>query len=764
MPSHPFSVTFHKTPARKSLRPNSSQKHFTAACAPKPQPFFWLVVLAALMLYAAPAAAADRQRAELRNAVYRNAKAPVEQRVADLLSRMTLSEKIWQLTQGLLGNNDNPNNVGAEASGVEPQIGSVIYSNETPALRNAFQRRAVDSTRLGIPVLFGYDVIHGYRTLHPVPLAVSATFNPALASRAAHMAAVEGQAGGVDWTFSPMLDIARDARWGRITEGYGEDPFLASCFARAAVEGYQGSDLASTQGRMAACLKHYVGYGASEAGIDYAAAEISRQTLWDTYLPPFEEGIKAGAATVMAGFHDISGTPATANRYTLTEILKEQWGHEGFVVSDWTGVVQLKNQLAARDDANAAELALNAGVEMDMLDDIYLNNLERLVSEGRVDTLTINNAVRRILTVKFRLGLFEHPYTPEGTAGAPPTPEALALAEELAAESFVLLKNSNGLLPLKKNIRVAVMGPMARNREHLLGSWRAHGRYSEAEPLADGLRRELGSGVECLDACPFDGTDTTAFAAAAELARRSDVLVLCMGEKNRWSGENSAVANLELPAVQQAFVRAMKRTGRPVVLVLSSGRPMALGTLEPFYDALLEIWKPGLCGAGALAAVMSGRTNPSGRLSVTFPYSTSQVPIYYNRRRSARPTLGLYLDQTSRPLYPFGAGLSYTQFTYSKPRVTGRRVEVDVTNSGTLEGKETVMFFITAPAGLPTRPERELRHFEKRLIGPGKTETFVFDIDPAKDLSFPDHTGRKQVRPGRYLISVGGQQAAVDID
>lgn len=683
----------------------------------------------------------------------------IEKRIDALISRMTLQEKVLQLSQGVLGSNDNPNNIGHAADDCPPEIGSVIYTDVTPALRNELQRRAL-KTRLGIPVLFGYDIIHGFRTIQPIPLAMAASFDTVLVRRFAHMAAVEGQASGVDWTFAPMVDIARDGRWGRVMEGYGEDPHTASMFARAAVHGFQSDDPTSREGRMAACLKHFVGYGASEAGIDYAAAEVSRQTLWDTYLPPFHAGVEAGAMTLMSAFCDLSGTPATASHYTLTDILKKQWGHEGFVVSDWSGVVQLRQQRAAESNKDAVQLAFNAGVEMEMVDGLYKKHLPTLIDEGKVSLKDIDEAVRRVLRIKMRLGLFDHPLTDEKAyQKSIMTPSILEELRNYTADTYVLLKNQASLLPLEGTGRIALLGPLVSDADALLGNWRAHGRASDAETLASGMEKEFGTRVVgTLEGCPYDGTDTTAFSAARELAMKADVLVLCMGEKSRWSGENASVASLELPQVQEQFIRAMQRTGRPIVLVLSSGRPMALANVEPLCSAIVEIWKPGIAGGTPLARLLSGKINPSARLPITFPRTTAQVPVYYNRRRSSRPTLGHYRDQSIQPLFPFGSGLSYTTFRYSNLRQSGNLLQVDVTNTGARDGSEVALWYITAPAGLPTRPNRELRHFEKRAIPAGQTVTFSFNIQPETDLAYPDADGKPTARKGTYRIEVGGEK------
>lgn len=525
---------------------------------------------------------------------YKDAGRPVEERVSDLLSRMTLEEKVMQLNQYTLGRNDNANNVADPVDKIPAEIGSLIYFDTSPGLRNRLQKKAIEQSRLGIPVLFGYDVIHGFRTTYPISLAQACSWNPALVKQAAEVAAQEARMSGVEWTFSPMIDVARDGRWGRVSEGYGEDPYANAVYGVAAVEGYQGDNLADSR-RVAACLKHFVGYGASEAGRDYVYTEISRQTLWDTYMPPYQAGIEAGAATVMSCFNDISGTPGTANPYILTEVLKERWAHDGFVVSDWAAIEQLRSQGVAADRKEAAEKAFNAGVEMDMMNRCYDAHLAALVREGKVSQEKLDEAVRRVLRLKFRLGLFERPYTPESEeTDRFLLPASLAVAERLAEESMVLLKNENNTLPLKAARRIAVIGPMAQNRLHLLGAWSAHGREEDAVSLFAGLENEYRGRAELLYArgCDFDGEDRSGFRKAVAAAAAADVVVLCLGEKKQWSGENASRSTIALPEIQEQLAAELAQTGKPLVLVLSSGRPLELCRLEPLCGAMVQMWQP----------------------------------------------------------------------------------------------------------------------------------------------------------------------------
>ena len=704
--------------------------------------------------------------------LYKDPRVPVEIRVEDLLGRMTLEEKILQLNQYTLGRNNNINNIGEEVKEIPAEIGSLIYFDTDPALRNAMQRRAMEESRLGIPVIFGYDAIHGFKTIYPISLAQACSWNPALVRKACAVSAQEARMSGVDWTFSPMIDIARDPRWGRVSEGYGEDPYTNAIFCAASVRGYQGKKLSDSTS-VAACLKHYVGYGASEAGRDYVYTEVSPQTLWDTYLPPYEAGVKAGAATLMSSFNDISGVPGSANYYTMTEILKNRWGHDGFIVSDWGAIEQLHNQGLASDKREAAWRALNAGLEMDMMSHAYDRHLADLVAEGKVSQQTIDEAVRRVLRVKFRLGLFENPYTPEVTDRFL-RPESLSTAGRLAAESMVLLKNDSTLtLPLNGVKKIAVIGPLARNNWDLLGAWCGHGDPETVTSLYDGIVGEFGDKAEIryAEGCHRDGNDRSGFSQAADTAAWADVVVICLGENIRWSGENASRSSIALPNIQEELVAEVAKCGKPIVLVLCNGRPLELNRLEPMANAIIEAWQPGVRGGEALAGILSGRINPSGKLAITFPYSTGQIPIYYNRRKSGRHHQGFYQDITSEPLYPFGHGLSYTTYSYGDltASITDFRkgdkikVSVPVTNTGSVSGEETVLWFISDPYCSITRPEKELKYFEKKTIAPGQTETYTFTIDPMRDLSFVDSDGNRFLEPGEYTVSVNGKSIRLNL-
>lgn len=705
--------------------------------------------------------------------LYKDAKAPIEKRIDDLISRMTLEEKILQLNQYTLGRNNNVNNVGEEVKKVPSEIGSLIYFDINPELRNSMQKKAMEESRLGIPIIFGYDAIHGFRTIYPISLGQVCSWNPGLVEQACAVSAQEARMSGVDWTFSPMIDVARDPRWGRVAEGYGEDPYTNGVFAAASVRGYQGDDM-SAENRMAACLKHYVGYGASEAGRDYVYTEISAQTLWDTYLLPYEMGVKAGAATLMSSFNDISGVPGSANPYIMTEILKKRWKHDGFIVSDWGAVEQLKNQGLAATKKDAARYAFNAGLEMDMMSHAYDRHLKELVEEGKVTMAQVDESVRRVLRVKFRLGLFERPYTPvTNEKDRFFRPQSMAVAAQLAAESMVLLKNDNQILPLTNKKKIAVVGPMAKNGWDLLGSWCGHGKDTDVEMLYDGLTAEFGGDAELRYAmgCKPQGNDRSGFAGALDVARWSDVVIVCLGEMLTWSGENASRSTIALPQIQEELVKELKEAGKPIILVLSNGRPLELNRMEPLCDAILEIWQPGINGARSMAGILSGRINPSGKLAMTFPYSTGQIPIYYNRRKSGRGHQGFYKDITSDPLYPFGHGLSYTEFKYGTVTPSATKVkrgdklsaEVTVTNTGARDGAETVHWFISDPYCSITRPVKELKHFEKQFIKAGETKTFRFDIDLERDFGFVNEDGKRFLEAGEYHILVQGQTVKIEL-
>ena len=703
---------------------------------------------------------------------YRHATVPIEQRVADLLGRMTLEEKIDQLHQGNVGD-ANPNNLGARAAEFRPTFGSYIIGGPSPLeVRNAIQRQAITGSRLGIPVLFGADVIHGWRLILPIPLALACSWDPALIERGAALAAREAHAQGVDWTFAPMVDHCVDPRWGRIAETFGESPYASGIFAAASVRGYQGPKLGENDS-IAACLKHFVGYGASEGGRDYSPTEIPAQMLWEKHLPAFEAGVRAGACTVMSAFNDLNGIPTSANRHTLTGILRERWSFNGLVVSDWNAVLQLIHQGFAADETEATEKAINAGVDLDMADGLYSKHLARLVAAHRVSMATLDGAVGRVLRVKFELGLFEHPFTPAPKrAEYPPEAADVSLAEELAANSIVVLKNED-VLPLAVQ-RIALLGPIGEHRAALLGSWAQQGRPDETPTISEALRARLPSSttMRVQRGCGIDDDEPPRFETAIAAARESDVVLLCLGEEPWMSGENASRSTLRLSSQQEAFAHAVAATGKPIVLVLVSGRPLEIHAIEPKMRGIVAAWQGGSHAAGALADILLGRRNPSGRLAVTWPRTTGQIPLNHDLRPRARlGDEGAYKDIATTPLYAFGHGLSYTSFKYGEIVLNRAEVEIagtihaeiTITNTGPRDGAETVFWFIRDPAASITRPVKELKHFEKAFIPAGATHVFRFTIEPSRDLSFPDSEGRRILETGEIRLFAGPASARFDV-
>ena len=725
---------------------------------------YLLFIVAAGMMFAACGNNSDKQPK------YKDASASIEDRVNDLMSRMTFEEKCMQISQYFTGTNDNSNNIGEAVAKVPAEVGSMIYFDKEIGLRNSVQKKAVEESRLGIPILFGYDVIHGFVTIYPIGLAQACSWDPSLTERAASMAAREARAGGIDWTFSPMIDVAHDPRWGRISEGFGEDPYTTARFAVAAVNGFQGDDL-TDRNHVAACVKHFVGYGASEGGRDYVYTEIAPSTLWNMYIPPYEAAVKAGAASLMTSFNDINGTPATANNYLLRDVLKGRWGFKGLVVSDWADIDQMIGQGYAVDLKEATELAINAGTDLDMMSHAYDTHLKELVDEGKVSMKTIDDAVRRVLTLKFRLGLFENPYTPEMADSAKYLlADAKDAAQRLAEESIVLLKNEGNVLPLTagKAKRIALIGPLADNRDDLMGNWHAHGSGDDVATIYEVMKKEMTDAeVRYAQGCDIEGNTTDGYQSARSLAAWADVAVVCLGEKLSWSGENASMASISLKEGQVRLLAEVKKTAKKVVVVLSNGRPLELPRVEKNADAMVEMWQLGTMGAYALTNILTGKVVPSGKLSVTFPYSVGQIPIYYNARRASRPDdQGRYKDVQEAPLYPFGYGLSYTTFEYGELKVSktefGRgdklTATIDVKNTGEYDAKETVHFFIADPACRTlTRPVKELKYFDKKMIKKGETQTFTFEIDPERDFGHYDHDGHWFLEPGEYDVIVGNQ-------
>ena len=633
--------------------------------------------------------------------------------------------------------------------------------------RNAFQRLAVEETRLGIPIIWGFDVIHGWRTAFPIPLAQACSWNPDIVEAGCRVAARESYAEGVDWTFSPMLDVPHDPRWGRVMEGYGEDPLAAGIFGAAAVRGYQGED-PSQPGTVAACLKHFVGYAASEAGHDYAYTDISSRTLHETYLPPFQAAVEAGAMTLMSSFNDITGTPAVANHYTLTEVLRDRWHFRGFVVSDWDGVVQLAHQGYTTNPAEMCRAALSAGNDMEMNSSAY-RNIPALIKSGRLKIEVVDEAVRRVLRIKFAKGLFEHPYHEEVD---PETvslqPEALELSRAAARASMVLLKNEKNTLPLNPDTlrSIALIGPVATDREASAGAWPAIIDPKTIPTLQEVLPSFFPkSEIHYAPGCDYTSDSTEHFAEAVAAAEKSDLVIVAIGEGAGRTGENRSYTNIALPGKQLELLRKIAAVGRPVVLLVSSGRPILYPELEPLANAILHIWE---CGHGAAAGccdILTGAYNPSGRLAITFPRSVGQIPIYYNHHPRARDEKaewgGRYFDLDDSPMYPFGYGLSYTSYEYSDLEISVEDLTAQVTlrNTGKRAGRETVFWYLSDPEAKLTQPIRRLIAFEQVDLAPGEERRLTLQLDRMHDLSYIDPTGKKVFEPGRFILSVGGEKA-----
>ncbi len=696
---------------------------------------------------------------------YKNSALPAAERIEDLLSRMTLEEKAGQLNQWY---NLGPEHYEQVRNG---EIGSGLLANSSTAGNdrqervfaktiNEIQTIAVTQSRLGVPLIFGRDVIHGYRTVAPIPLGMAATWAPELIEAANTIAAREARADGIHWGFSPMLDIARDPRWGRVAEGFGEDPFLAGTLAAAAVRGFQGNDQNSIPGdRIAACAKHFVGYSAAEGGRDYNTTEITSQTLHNIYLPPFKAAIQAGCATVMSAFHDIGCIPLSAHHYLLSDVLKDQWGFAGLLVSDWGAVGELINHGVAADRAHAAELACNAGVDMDMCSMVYVQNLPGLVREGKVSEARLNDAVRRVLHLKFSLGLFENPYAdPDASQAVHLAPVSLAFMREVAASSMVLLKN-NGVLPLgSDNITLCLSGPLADERQALLGCWTPDGQAEEVTTLKEALAHRLGPDAR-LHYCELADD-------AVKLARASDVMVLAIGESAGRTGEDNCTTTIDLPPGQEALVEAARRMEIPIVAVVFGGRALNLTRVTDWADAVLFAWHPGITGGLGVADILFGDVNPTGRLPVTFPRSTGQIPLYYNHPPTGRPMNAgsrrhsRYVDSLDSPRFPFGFGLSYTTFKYcnlraaSAPQTAGITVSVEVANTGSRAGTTVAQCYVRDCVAAVARPVRELKGFERVSLEAGEKKTIVFRLGP-KELSYLDDKGNAVLEPGRFQGWVG---------
>jgi beta-glucosidase len=700
------------------------------------------------------------RKAKRRKPIYLDPRQPIDRRAGDLLRRMTIEEKIGQMCQ---------------YSGFSEEYESMLREGKVGSFLNVIgaenangvQRIALEHSRLGIPLIFGLDVIHGYSTIFPIPLALASSWDPEMVRKVASVAASEARCEGIHWTFAPMVDIARDPRWGRIAEGAGEDPHLGAAIARAAVLGYQGEDL-SDANAVVACPKHYVAYGGAEGGRDYNTVDISERSLREVYLPPFKAAVvEAGAGTVMSAFNDLSGIPASANRHTLTDILRGEWGFEGFVVSDWNSVGELINHGIAGDPAGAAMEAVTAGVDMDMCADVYRRGLLRFAKGRGFPKKAIDEAVRRILRIKFKLGLFERPYVdPELAGKVIKSRENIEVALEAARRSLVLLRNEHGLLPLSKDIgSMAVIGPLADDRASPLGSWSCQGDPEDVVTVLEGIKAKVSPRAKVLYAkgCDIDGNSTEGFDAAVRAVRESEVAVIVVGEKGEMSGEAASRAYLNLPGVQGELIKAICETGLPVIEVLMNGRPLAISWSAEHVPAILEAWFLGIQAGNAIADALFGDYNPGGKLPVTFPRTVGQVPIYYNCKKTGRPPsaekwTSKYLDAPFTPLFPFGHGLSYTRFGYSDLRIEQHGMNIAITfqveNMGDREGDEVVQLYLRDAVSSVTRPVKELKGFRRITLKPGEKELIAFTLT-SEHLSFLDRDLKRVVEPGIFEVMIG---------
>lgn len=715
--------------------------------------------------------------------------------VSDLMSRMTLEEEIGQLN--LLSTGFDVTGPVASRNvekSVQKGLAGGVFNLYTPARVRQLQELAIGKSRMRIPLLFGYDVIHGHKTIFPIPLSLSCTWDAELIEKTARVAATEASADGINWTFSPMVDIARDPRWGRIAEGAGEDPYLGAIIARAMVRGYQGTDLAKSNSLMA-CVKHFALYGAAEAGRDYNPADMSRLTMYQYYLPPYKAAVDAGVGTVMASFNEVDGVPATGNHWLLTDLLRKQWGFKGFVVSDYTAVNEMTMHGMGTPEQDAA-LALRAGLDMDMVSEAYLTYLKKLVKDKTVREEMVRAACRRILDAKFKLGLFSDPFrgcTQERAEREILTPNNRKIARDAAEHSFVLLKNQDETLPLKRAGVIAVIGPLADSRRDLLGSWSAAGDWKlGVTNIVDALKGAAGAGATIMrarganliddpqlletlnssgaDIIPDKRSPQELIDEAVAIAEKADVVVATLGESFAMSGEAASRSEIGLPGGQETLLKALVKTGKPVVLVLLNGRPLTLTWEEEHCSAILETWFGGTEMGGAVADVLFGDYNPSGRLTATFPRNVGQIPLYYNHKNTGRPYGGnprvkyvsRYLDVPNTPLFPFGYGLSYTSFSYSAVKLSKRSAQgdeavlasVEVKNTGKRAGEETVQLYITEPVASVTRSVEDLRGFQKIFLQPGERREVSFRITPA-DLKFYNSELVCDWEPGDFVIHIG---------
>ncbi|HVU36224.1 MAG TPA: beta-glucosidase BglX [Opitutaceae bacterium] len=707
--------------------------------------------------------------------------ASIDARVHDLLSRMTLEEKVGQLVQ-VSSRKDMTGP--ASSSSIDPELKSggvgsmlnIIGAEET----RKWQQEAVESSRLHIPLLFGLDVIHGFRTIFPIPLGSAASWDLARIEHAERIAATEASAAGIHWTFAPMVDIARDPRWGRMSEGAGEDPYLGSAIARARVHGFQGDDLSATD-TILACAKHFAAYGAAQAGRDYYTTDVSERTLREVYLPPFHAAEQAGVATFMAAFNDLDGTPSSANSFLMTEVLRHEWGFKGFVVSDWSSIAELQKHGIAANLRDAGAKAFLAGLDMDMESNAYGPYLAGLVKSGVVPMSRLDEAVSAVLRAKFELGLFDDPYRYSDVAREKATllkPEFLAAAQDLARRSCVLLKNDHGLLPLATGTQtVGLIGPLADAPLDQLGAWHCVGQPRDSVTLRAALQTLYpGSRLRYAEGCKTWGSDTSGFAEARQVAKESDVVIMALGEQQDQSGEASSRAVLDLSGPQADLLKEVHAAGKPIILVLMAGRPLTIEPIEPLVDAIVMAWHPGTMAGPGIADVLTGKYDPAGHLPVTWPRSVGQIPIFYAHKNSGRPEpikiddryYSHYLDMPNSPLYPFGYGLSYTTFDFDHLRLSSPSlgmtgapltITVRVRNTGQRTGEDVVQLYVHDLVGSVTRPVRELKGFTKIELKPGEARDVSFQLTPA-DLSFWRANMTFGPEPGNFDVFVGDSSTA----
>lgn len=700
----------------------------------------------------------------------------VDPRVDSLLRIMTLDEKIGQMVLftsdwDVTGPTIREGYLDDIRSG---RCGNIFNAYTVDYIRE-LQRVAVEESRLGIPLMFGYDVVHGHKTIFPIPLGESCSWDLDLIRRSASASAAEAAASGLNWTFAPMVDISVDPRWGRVSEGAGEDPYLGSLIAAARVKGFQGEDLADPL-TVLACVKHFAAYGAPFGGRDYNTVDMSERQFREFYMPPYKAGVDAGALSVMTAFNEYDGVPATGNPYLLKDILKGEWNFQGFVVTDYTSINEMVHHGYARDEAEAGVKAVNAGVDMDLQGEVYFSYLRGLVDSGFVREKTIDNAVRRILNVKAKLGLFDDPYLYCDRARENQmvsNPEIKALSRDAARRSMVLLKNE-GCLPFDRGDRIAVIGELAASRRDLLGSWKAAGEWDDMNSILDAVRAYNGAAnVIYAEGCRKIGSDRSGFGEAMDAVAQADKVLMVVGEDWDWSGEAASRTDIGVPGIQSELLKMIASAGKPVAVVLLNGRPLVLEEESKDADAILEAWYPGTMGAEAVTDIVFGQYNPSGKLTMTFPRSVGQIPVFYYEKNTGRPIYlpndkykSKYLDSPNEPLYPFGYGLSYTDFKYSNLILSSPKMKkghtidatVTVTNIGTRTGEETVQLYIRDLIGSVTRPVKQLKGFQKLVLAPGESRTVTFTIDDEM-LSFWRHDMTFGMEDGDFKVMVGGSSS-----